>query len=124
MNFAKYTNTYPYPSKADFTSTYYYKEGKLVAVSKISALEHLIPEIALKDCVKEAVFDFKSFQETRNTYHSNGNTLRTQFKEDLAEDLGLTNHPKWDKLYQYASEDSDSFGDTYDIALELADLLN
>ena len=41
MNFAKYNNTYPYPSTADFTTTYYYKFGELVAVSKGEGINHI-----------------------------------------------------------------------------------
>lgn len=123
MNFAKYINTYPYPTKSDFTSTYYYKEGKLVATSTLKELHHHIPEIALKDCVKENILDTEKFQIERDKYHGNQNVLRANFKQDLADELGLTGHPKWDILYKLASADSDSFEDTYNIAEELAELL-
>lgn len=123
MNFAKYVNTYPYPTKSDFTSTYYYKEGKLVATSTLKELQHHIPEIDLGWCTKEVIFDTEKFTAERDKYFGNNSVLQANFKKDLADELGLTNHPKWDILYKLASADSDSFEDTYNIAEELAELL-
>ena len=108
MYFTKYTNTYPYPTKSDFTTTYYYKEGKIVATSSMSNLHHHIPEIPLKDCIKEAVVDEDSFKAERKKYYDNGSQLLDQFKTDLADELGLTNHAKWDKLYSIAWEERSS----------------
>jgi len=123
MNFAKYINTYPYPTKSDFTSTYYYKEGKLVATSTLKELHHHIPEIALKDCVKENISDSEKFQEERTKYFVHTAQLRDQFQIDLADELGLTGHPKWDKLYSLATEYGDGFEDIYNKASDLAELL-
>lgn len=94
MNFAKYVNTYPYPTKSDFTSTYYYKEGKLVATSTLKELQHHIPEIALKDCIKEEITNKPDLLLAIRKYHENGNKLLNQFQIDLADELGLTGHPK------------------------------
>lgn len=125
MNFAKYNNTYPYPSKADFTTTYYYKEGKLVATSTVKAFERHIPEINLKNCTKESVFDRDSYVNEGNKYHINDRNLKTQFKADLADELGLTGHPKWDKLFDIAWEEEHDCGyeAVYNYASTLAELL-
>lgn len=125
MNFSKYTNTYCYPTKADFTSNYYYKEGKIVAISSMSNLHHHIPEIPLKDCIKEVVVDEVGFKAERKKYYDNGSQLLEQFKIDLADELGLTNHPKWDKLYSIAWEEchNDGYESVYHFASDLAELL-
>lgn len=126
MNFAKYTNTYPYPTKVDFTYTYYYKNGELVAKGTISKLDHIIPEIPLTSCTKEEIFDKEGFCAERAKYNENGKKLYEQFKADLADELGLTGHPKWDKLFSIAWEDSHSEGHqaVYNYAEKLAELLD
>lgn len=125
MNFTKYNNTYPYPSKADFTTTYYYKGGELVATSTAHDFKHLIPEVELKDCVKEVDFDKDAFNLERNNYHTTSADLSLQFKADLADELGLTNHPKWDKLFEIAWEEEHDCGyeAVYNYASTLAELL-
>lgn len=125
MNFTKYNNTYPYPSKADFTTTYYYKEGKLVATSTVKAFERHIPEINLKNCTKEVDFDKDAFNLERNNYHTTSADLSLQFKADLADELGLTGHPKFDKLFDIAWEEEHDCGyeAVYNYASTLAELL-
>lgn len=125
MNFQKYVNTYPYPSKADFTSTYYYKEGKLIAINNMAGLDIKIPDIDLKTCTKEAIFNSEIFKAERNKYHDNGSRLRDQFKEDLADELGLTGHPKFDKLFEIAWCDrgDEGYQAVYETASDLAELL-
>lgn len=122
MNFAKYSNTYPYPSKADFTSTYYYKEGKLVAIGTMKSMDHKIQEISLRDCVKEVIVDSEAFQRARNEYYDASNQARELFKQDLADELGLTGHPKFNLLYDLANN-GDGFQSTYEEAERLAELL-
>lgn len=123
MNFAKYNNTYPYPSKADFTYTYYYKAGQLVATSIVDNLNHIIKEVELKDCTKEEDFDSIAFQLERRKYSENGDKLLEQFKADLADELGLTGHPKWDKLFSMAWDMGHGYQEVCDYASDLAELL-
>lgn len=79
MNFAKYTNTYPYPTTADITSTYYYKQGKLVAIGTMKSMDHKIPDIALRECIKEFIVDDVGFKSERKKYYENGANLLAQF---------------------------------------------
>lgn len=125
MNFAKYANTYPYPTRADFTSTYYYKEGKLVAINNMAGLDHKIPEIALKDCTKESILNGEMLKSERDKYFTESKNLERQFKVDLADELGLTGHPKFDKLFEIAWDrgHSSGFQEVYNEAQELAELL-
>lgn len=126
MNFQKYVNTYPYPTSADFKTTYYYKNGALVAKSTINKLDHIIPEVPLDSCTKEVVLDKEGFYNERNKYNENTMKLYQQFKDDLADELGLTNHPKWDKLFEIAWEEGhgDGYEDVYYYAEKLSELLN
>ncbi len=125
MNFAKYNNTYPYPSKADFTTTYYYKFGELVAVSKGEGINHIKPEIEIKNCVKDVSFRRADYLLELSNHHKAGHDAELQFKADLADELGLTGHPKWDKLFDIAWEEEHDCGyeAVYNYASTLAELL-
>lgn len=78
----------------------------------MKSMDHKIPDIALRECIKEFIVDDVGFKSERKKYYENGANLLAQFKTDLADELGLTNHPKWDKLYSIAWEErsSDDYG--------------
>ena len=122
MNFAKYTNTYPYPSKADFSTTYYYKFGELVAVSKGGFIDHIKPEINMEDCVKGVSFRRADYLLELSKHSKAGHDAQLQFKADLADELGLTNHPKFNKLFDIAWEEEHDGG--YEAVYNYADTLS
>jgi hypothetical protein len=63
--------------------------------------------------------------EQYHRYHTDANRLAAEFKADLLENLGLTDHPKADIFWHLAWDYGHSAGffDVYNYATELATLL-
>lgn len=66
--------------------------------------------------------DYNVQVKWRNEQHR----LHALFRKDLLEDLGITNHPKADKLFEMAWDNGHSEGlqAVYDWAVELSELLS
>jgi hypothetical protein len=77
----KYENSLPYPSAKDF------KIGKTATEAEIAERN-----------------------KQRAAYRNEENRLYTQFKKDLLEHLGFTNHPKAEKLFAMAWSDGHASG--------------
>lgn len=128
MDFTKYVNPLTLPQKADFLVKFWYRAGKCVA-TKVGNKE---PEILdpfvglLGVCTMETVQDTASFQIARDAYHRRGGEIMKEFKRDLFADLGISGHPKRDKMYSLAWEYGHSGGlaEVYDYALNLVELMN
>ncbi len=132
MNFDAYKHKLPYPAIGDFTTTFWYKNGKVVARrSANQTLPTILDAYAvdgpsrLKDCLSEKVTDKDAFYKARQAYNAEANQLKEQFKRDLFEDLGIAGHPKAEKLFAMAWENGHSGGykQVYDEADTLADLI-
>ncbi len=132
MNFDAYKNKLPYPASGDFTTSFWYKNGKVVARKDAGDTTPTIldPE-AVKDrsrlntFLSEKVTDKDAFYKARQAYNAEANQLKEQFKRDLFEDLGIAGHPKAEKLFAMAWENGHSGGykQVYDEADTLADLI-
>lgn len=113
------TMTTTYPNKQDYQTTYYYKAGVCVG--------NCATEVKPSDfSVKETVLDEKSYKEHLKQYSEEKANLLKEFKQDLFEELGITHHPKREKLFEKAWENSRSEG-LYQVIVEaesLADLIN
>jgi hypothetical protein len=132
MNFDAYKNKLPYPSIGDFTTTFWYKNGKVVARrSANQTLPTILDAYAvdspsrLKGCLSEKVTDKDAFYKARQAYIDESNRLQGQFERDLLEDLGIAGHPKAKTLFTMAWERAhgDGFESVYTEADELADLI-
>ncbi len=126
MDFDKYKNTLPYPTEAQFRTTYWYKAGKLVAERRgeeptISHVSGIRPD----ECTKEVVVDKEALRAARAAYNAETARLTELFKQDLFEDLGIENNPKRDKLYSIAWDKGHSagFSEVYSEAEDLVDLI-
>ena len=120
MNFSDYENKLPYPSKSDFTTTYYYEHGQ--CVFQVGPGEE-VPE-NLHGFVKEVVLDKDAYFAKVEERKAEGRRLREKFKSDLFDDLGIADNPKADLLFNLALE----YGDKdiiriYDYAFELVVLI-
>jgi hypothetical protein len=122
-NFDKYKNTLPHPRKSEFTTQYFYRKGELIL--KFEGVQPLELDVDVKGCVKEVVVDEVGYKNAITSYNSNGRVLLELFKTDLAEYLGLTDHNKFDKLFDMAWErrHSDGYCAIAEEAEELAELL-
>ncbi len=120
----------PYPNKADFSSKYWYRAGKVIA--KQEAGEENIVFIAgngspedLANCLSETIADKEKFDQAKKDYQAETRRLMDLFAQDLFKDLGIENHPMRDKLFSKAWEDGHSNGlsEVYNCALNLVDLI-
>jgi hypothetical protein len=111
----QYTNKLPYPSKPttkDIDEAMGNFTGTLLQVRE----EREATEIRLKNEYNLAV----------NHYRNEDNRLFLQFKQDLAEDFGVTDNPKVDKLFSLAWEHGHISGhsDVYNYYSEFVELIN
>ena len=110
MNFDKYKNKLPYPSKSDFTVTNFYKNGK---------------KVDFETDVIEVIFDEEKYNSELVKYYKESLNLEKKFKQDLFDDLGISDNPKKDMLYSKAFEHgySADFSEIYFYASDLVDLI-
>jgi hypothetical protein len=124
----KYKTNLPYPSKSEFTTTYYYRRGELIAKKLGDATAVYEPNcmtVALDQCVTEKVVDEAAFKKARNEYGTEERRLQEEFEKDLYEDLGIVGHPKASRLYGMAWEDghANGYSEVYSRAAVLVDLI-
>jgi hypothetical protein len=118
MNYDDYKNTKPYPTKAEFTTTWWYRAGKAVAKRNPGMETEILdprvgaPEggIELGACVKETVVDKVAYGAALTAYGAETARLEAQFKHDMLIELGVVGHPKADELYSIAWEMGHSAG--------------
>ena len=133
------TSTYrvdkPYPSKAQFTTTYWYSLGKLVARSinggPICELDsegrvakHLEPS-DVKNLVHESKLDETAFRNARDEYGREEGLQYERFRRDLFKELGIEHHPLREKLFSRAWDEGHSAGyaEVLNCAHNLMDLI-
>jgi hypothetical protein len=65
-------------------------------------------------------------KETKMAYRVETTRLREKFKNDLFDDLGISDHPKRERLFELAQEHGDGNGleYVYNTALDLLDLMD
>ena len=126
MNFDKYKNTLSYPAKEQFTTKFWYKNGKVVAERRgdEATITH-VSGLRMEECVLEKVVDEAALKAARLAYGQETAKLTDQFKADLFKDLGITHHPMREKLYSKAWENGHSAGlsEVYNVAYDLVDLI-
>lgn len=128
MNAEKYKNTLPYPKKGDFTTTYWYRAGRVVATRDQHGMvmDPAVGEtIELGACVKEEVVDNDAFRAAKTAYGQYTANLEAQFKQDLFVELGIVGHPKAEKLFAIAWEHGHASGysEIMSYAWDLVDLI-
>ncbi len=114
------TPTTKYPNKREYETTYYYKAGVCIAASGVGIVA------PTNYSAKETVLNKEAYKKHLKQYNEEKAKLYNEFKQDLFEELGITNHPKREKLFEKAWENSHSDG-YYQVLLEatcLVDLIN
>lgn len=106
MNLDDYKNKLPYPSKADFTTTYYYKGGKLIATIRAGQQSGVI----VSDCVREKEFDDDAFKAAAQAYGNESRRLSELFIVDLFHDNGVPDDEFTRALYNVAYQRGHSSG--------------
>jgi hypothetical protein len=134
MDFDAYKNTLPYPRDGDFKTTFWYKRGKMIAKrvgdGEIEYQDPFDtdappPDALNRECTRETDIDNEALKAARRKYNEETGRLTAQFRLDLFEDLGISDHPMRDKLYSKAWEDGHSAGlsEVYNVASDLVDLI-
>lgn len=100
MDFNKYVFIAERPTKARFTTTFWYRDGKCVCTQRPG--ESLAEGLNTADCVKQQKFDDYTYKQALAEYRLNEAKLREKFKVDLFEDLGIEHHPLREKLFDMA----------------------
>jgi hypothetical protein len=113
MNYDNYKNTMPWPSAI--------KKPRLTSLSPTQ--EELDTYTKLHE---KYMSDIVESDAQKKAYRIHERILMNQFKKDLLDELGITGHPKADKLYDFAWEHghSDGYASVYSWAEELVDLIN
>jgi predicted nucleic acid-binding protein len=110
----KYTSNVPYPEKP--------KKPVLNTNYALNATE--IRKHA--DLVDRYELEVEVYKKKKDSYHAGLADAEDRFKKDLFEDLGITNHPKAERLFSKAWERGHSSGmyEVYLVAQDLVDLIN
>ena len=115
----------PYPRKADFSTKFWYRGGKCIAQQVAGrAVEFMLfrePLENLKGCVVETITDEAAYRAAQLKYNTTERAKYEEFKRDLFELHGVTDHPKAERCFQLAWEDGHHAG--YDEVVILFDKL-
>ena len=125
MNYDKYKNKLPWPTPADFSTTYFYKSGKLVGEANSSDGESLRRMRLQGFSVHETVRDDAAFAAARHAYRDETAARMAEFKNDLFYDNGFVGeacNEFTEKLFSIAWEKGHSNG-LAEVASEFEDLV-
>ena len=107
----------------EFTTYNIYANGDTLA--KGITLAQVKERFAEQKVVKERIEDTESYLKARDEWYEAEAKLKQEFWDDCAEDFGLQNHPKREKLQEIAWEEghSEGFRSVYQWYERLAELL-
>ena len=112
MNFEKYKNTLEYPVSKP-------KPPKQLLSSDPDLVKLYVREI------KDYEARMRDYERSMEAYHNRERKIHDQFKQDMFEELGVTDNPKKDLLFSKAWEMGHSYGfsEVFHYAEELVDLI-
>lgn len=119
----------PIPLKKQFTTTFWYCNGKTVAKQTGNGeIEYLDLDTEVRDLsryVKEQSLDVDAYAEATNNSRNLRRAQREEFENDLKEHLGIVGNPKADLLIAKAWDQGHACGlqNVVDCAEELVDLI-
>ena len=100
MNFDKYKNKLKYPIKPI----------KICSCNKLFQEQDNFCKHCGKDVKKKREEDLKSYNYLLSLYRAEETRLFAMFKKDSLEGVGLTNHTKADKIFNFAWDKGHSLG--------------
>jgi hypothetical protein len=86
------TVTVPYPSKDEFTDVFVYSKGKVVWQGPF--LEYKERALSFTGMLVEKTVNEAGLKAQRVAYGAEQSRLAQEFRADLLEDYGVTDHPK------------------------------
>lgn len=108
MNFEKYKYGVNYPLRQDFI-----EDAIVTTRTKSGKVTHHTEKVLNKEAYIEAIKEYRRIEKEK----------QAEFKADLLEELGITDHPKADRLFRMARDRADSLMGIYNEAEDLAALL-
>ena len=133
MDFDKYINRVPYPNVRDYTTVYFYKDGKLFGLRAKDGGQYLVKSDGTYEAVDvirgagaaEKVVDKAAFDEARNAYGAEESRIYEEFKRDLFHELDIEDNPKKGLLFQKAWEwgHASGYSEVYSVASDLVELI-
>ncbi len=120
------TVSVPYPSKGEHTDVYVILKKKVLWEGKgdteglnktLDDLKKAHPEATV---VKE--FNKETYFESQKAYNKESGKLLDEFRKDLFEEFGVTDHPKVDRVYQIAWEKGHAHG-LSEVYIEFSDIV-
>lgn len=127
MNFNTYKCNLEYPLKDRFATIHAYKNGAVVfsgTYDEFMRIEKPVRSTLLTEKIVDEAAE-AAYKLARKAYYDEENRLKELFKKNLADELGLTGHPKFDLLFRKAWDDGSSHGyeEVANIAEDLAELI-
>jgi hypothetical protein len=109
-----------------FKTTYYYKEGELVAVEKYPNKPGFKDGVVrdLFGYVREEVFDDVAFKNALNEKNDEQMALYEQFRKDIIKHLGISNYNKFDELMDEFMEVAFAANDVKSLGFNVNDTIN
>lgn len=105
MDFSKYVFTKEQPQRKDYVNTYWYTRGvcvaKKVGAETLSLENKLASEAA---ATQETYFDKEAFETALEEWKHERLNINLMFKQDLFDELGISNHPLRETLFSIAQE--------------------
>ena len=96
-----------YPNKSDYTIVYVYDRGQLIWEGNSESFKK---QVFKEDVATQKIVDNVEYKKHLQEYHKEESKLHEEFRRDLFEEFGVTDHPKADKMYGYAWEKGHAYG--------------
>ena len=97
MDFSKYENKVPYPKKPSKPRL----SSSTPSISEIKQYQNDIADFEIKEIAHKS--SLQAYREEEGRLHN-------LFKQDLFDELGISNHPKKDKIFEYAWQEGHGGG--------------
>jgi hypothetical protein len=108
MDFSKYENKVPYPKKPSKPRL----SSSTPSISEIKQYQNDIDDFEVKEIAYKS-----SFQ----AYQDENVRLKNLFKQDLFDELGISNHPKKEEIFEYAKENGSGLDSVFAKANEIVE---
>ena len=102
------TQTLSYPCQEDFTTVFAYSRGQVLWQGPARDWHDV--KRTLPPHTVEKVVDDSAYRAARTAYRAEQGRLQEEFKRDLFEEHGVTDHPKAERCYALAWEKGHSAG--------------
>lgn len=104
----RFKNKFHYPNRDDYKRVFIYKGGECIYEAPYNT--YITSEWRHKKTLREIIIDEEAYKAERKIYNNEDARIYNEFRAEVLEENGLTNHPKADKVMSMAWEDGHSSG--------------